>query len=108
MFVSIVAIVAIAAVLAAVLLVRHLRAGSGGLPPSPESLLLEEMTVVEPVAPGMEGKAEIRKRGAGPATLRVRATDDSQAFVRGAKVRVIDFRDGCCYVESADEVHLVH
>jgi hypothetical protein len=102
-----VGVVILAALLAAFLLLRSLRGGSGGAVPSPEAILLQELVVVEPVAPGMEGKAELRRRGSSPATLRVRATDSSQAFVRGAKVRVIDLREGCCYVESADEVHLV-
>jgi Na+-transporting NADH:ubiquinone oxidoreductase subunit NqrC len=73
----------------------------------PEAILLEEAVVTEPVAPGMEGKARICKRGLGTFALRVRATDASQAFARGAKVRVIDLRDGLCIVESADEEHLV-
>ena len=34
--------------------------------------------------------------------------DSDQAFARGAKVRVIDYREGCCLiVEYADEEHLV-
>jgi hypothetical protein len=72
-----------------------------------ESFLLEEAVVVEPVAPGMEGRAEIRKRGAKPVLFRVRATEESLAFARGARVRVIDLREGICIVEGADAVHLV-
>ena len=107
MSVALIAIVALAAFLAVFLLVRGLRVGVGGAVPGTEALLLQELVVVEPVAPGMEGKAELRRRGAGAAVLSVRATDAGQAFVRGARVRVIDVREGCCYVESADEVHLV-
>ena len=55
----------------------------------------------------MEGKAEIRKPGVLPIVLRVRTTDSAQAFARGAKVRIIDFRDGCWFIESADEEPLV-
>ena len=72
-----------------------------------EALLLEEAIITEPIAPGMEGRAEIRKPGAEPLALRVRASDASQVFVRGAMVRVIDFRKGCCFIESSDEEHLV-
>jgi membrane protein implicated in regulation of membrane protease activity len=75
--------------------------------PASESFLLEEAVVVEPVAPGMEGRAEIRKRGAKPVLFRVRAMEDSLAFARGARVRVIDLREGICIVEGADAVHLV-
>jgi hypothetical protein len=100
-------VIALAAALAAFLALRALRAGGGEVQVAPESFLLEEATVTEPIAPGMEGKAEIRKRGAGPLALRVRASDPAQAFARGSKVRVIDCREGCCFIESADEEHLV-
>ncbi len=106
MSVLVIAIVALAAGLAAFLSVRGLRSAARPFP-APEALLLEEAVVTEPIAPGMEGKAELRKRGSKPLPLRARAMDSDQAFARGAKVRVIDFREGCCYVENADEVHLV-
>lgn len=99
-------IIALAAGLAVFLAVRSLRMGGKADPPSPETLLLEEATITEPVAPGLEGKAVFRKRGGSPLSLRVRATDSAQAFARGTKVRVIDFREGCCFIESADEEHL--
>lgn len=105
-----IAIIALAAGFAVFLFVRGRRGVSGAagrLSPAPESLLLEEAIVTEPIAPGMEGKAELRKHGSRPLPLRVRAMDADQAFARGAKVRVIDFREGCCFVENADEVHLV-
>jgi membrane protein implicated in regulation of membrane protease activity len=102
-----VAIVALAAVLALYVAVRALLAGGKETVSVPETILLEEAIVIEPVAPGMEGKAEVRKRGSKPLELRIRATDASQAFVRGTKVRVIDLREGLGIVESADEVHLV-
>ena len=107
MAVLVIVIVALAAGLAVFLMVRALRSGGVAAAANPEALLLEEAIVTEPVAPGMEGKAEIRRQGSGPLALRIRATDDSQAFARGAKVRVIDFREGCCYIESSDEEHLV-
>ncbi len=107
MSVLVIAIVALAAGLAAFLSVRGLRSAAHRPSPAPEALLLEEAVVTEPIAPGMEGKAELRKRGSKPLPLRARAMDSDQAFARGAKVRVIDFREGCCYVENADEVHLV-
>ena len=100
-------IIALAAGLAVFFSVRALRAGSNRASPSPEAFLLEEAIVTEPIAPGMEGKAELRRRGAKPLSLRARAMDSAQAFARGAKVRVIDYREGCCFIESADEVHLV-
>ena len=100
-------IVALAAGIAVFLMFRALRSGGVAAPSNPETLLLEEAIVTEPVAPGMEGKAEIRRQGSGTLALRIRATDESQAFARGAKVRVIDFREGCCYIESSDEEHLV-
>ncbi len=100
-------IIALASGLAAFLVLRRFRPLDAVPSPAPESLLLEETTVTEPIAPGMEGRAEFRKRGSKPLPLRVRAMDPAQAFARGAKVRVIDFRDGCCIVENSDEVHLV-
>src|SRR5208283_1463819 len=59
-------IIALAAGLAAFFSVRALRAGARGASPAPEALLLEEVVVTEPIAPGMEGKAELRKRGVKP------------------------------------------
>jgi hypothetical protein len=102
-----IAIIALAAAFAVFLAFRAPGLGSSATPPAPESFLLEEAVVTEPIAPGMEGKAELRKRGSKPLSLRVRATDSAQAFARGAKVRVIDLREGCCIIENADEVHLV-
>lgn len=102
-----IAIVALAAGLAALLLFRARQRAATSRRLAPESILLEEAVVTAPVAPGMEGAVEIRKRGAPPLVLRARATDSAQAFARGASVRVIDYRGGCCVIESADEVHLV-
>jgi hypothetical protein len=103
-------VLAIAAALA-VALALYLRVRARRLtevPSSPtEAILLEEAIVTEPVAPGLEGKAEIRRPGAGSLTLRVRAADASQAFARGSKVRVIDLREGLGIIEGADEEHLV-
>ena len=87
--------------------VHALRSGRNRPAPSPEALLLEEAIVTQPIAPGMEGVAELRKPGALPLVLRVRTTDSAQAFARGSTVRIIDFRDGCWFIESADEEHLV-
>jgi len=101
-----IALFILAAGLAAILLFRLLRK-VGGATPSPETLLLEEATVTEPIGPGLEGRAELRKPGSPSVVLRARATDSAQAFARGSKVRVIDLRDGCCIVESSDEEHLV-
>jgi membrane protein implicated in regulation of membrane protease activity len=96
----------LAAGLAVLLVLRSLRSRRREAQAATNALLLEEATVTEPIAPGMEGRAEIRKGGAEPLALRVRATDSAQAFARGARVRVIDFREGCCFIESADEEHL--
>jgi hypothetical protein len=98
--------IALAAGIAAVLVLRAIAPRKAQLP-GPEALLLEEAVITEPVAPGMEGRAELRKRGSKPLPLRVRATDSSQAFARGAMVRVIDLQDGCCIIEGSDEIHLV-
>ncbi len=94
--------------LAAFLIFRLVDARAARRLPDPQALLLEEATVTEPIGPGLEGRAEIRKGGGEALTLRVRATDAGQAFARGARVRIIDFREGCCFIESADEEHLVH
>jgi membrane protein implicated in regulation of membrane protease activity len=102
-----IAVIALAAVATLYIAVRALFPGEGGGDPASEEILLEEAVVVEPIAPGMEGRAEIRKQGAKPLLFRVRATDASQAFARGARVRVIDLREGTCIIEGADEVHLV-
>jgi hypothetical protein len=102
-----IAIIALAAAAALYVAIRALLSGGAVSASLPEAILLEEAVVTVPVAPGMEGKAEIRKRGAKPLPLRIRATDASQAFARGAKVRVIDMREGMCIIENADEVHLV-
>jgi hypothetical protein len=103
-------LIAFAALAAALILVLALRALAGSRRVRPcvsEAVLLEEAVVTEPVAPGLEGKAEVRKRGADPLQLRVRASDAAQVFARGSKVRVIDLRDGLGIVEAADEEHLV-
>jgi hypothetical protein len=112
MFTVYIAIAVLAVGIAAFLSLRALRPGAlrrgrgSALPPA-EALLLEEAVVTEPIAPGLEGKAELRKPGAKPLPLRVKAGDPSQVFARGSMVRVIDLREGCCIIESADEVHLV-
>jgi hypothetical protein len=102
-----VVVIALAAIATLYIAVRALFPSVGGADSASEEVLLEEAVVVEPIAPGMEGKAEIRKQGAKPVLFRVRATDASQAFARGARVRVIDLREGTCIIEGADEVHLV-
>jgi hypothetical protein len=101
-----VVVIALAAALILFFVVRAIRSNHEPTFPSAEATLLEEAIVTEPVAPGMEGKAEIRKRGADPVHLRVRATDGSQAYARGSLVRVIDLREGVCIVEGADQEHL--
>lgn len=100
-------VIALAAIATLYLAIRTLSPGEGEDDSASEEVLLEEAVVVEPVAPGMEGRAEIRKQGARPILFRVRATDASQAFARGARVRVIDLREGTCIIEGADEVHVV-
>lgn len=102
-----VVIIAAASALALYLAVRASFPRAAASVVVPEAILLEEAVVVEPVAPGMEGKAEIRKGGSKPLRLRVLANDASQAYARGTKVRVIDLREGLCIIEGADEVHLV-
>jgi membrane protein implicated in regulation of membrane protease activity len=107
MSVALIVLAALLAALAILLALRVFRDRSRRPVPEEESLLLEEAIVVEPVAPGLEGRAEIRKDGAEPRSLRIRASDSAQAFARGARVRVIDYREGCCFIESADQEHLV-
>ena len=112
MFIAVVAIIVLAVGFAAFLSLRALRPGSlsrgeRGALPRAEALLLEEAVVTEPIAPGLEGRAELRKPGAKPLPLRVRAGDPYQVFARGSRVRVIDLREGCCIIENADQVHLV-
>ena len=102
-----VVIIAAASILALYVAARALLPRAGASAVVPEAILLEEAVVIEPVAPGMEGKAEIRKGGSKPLKLRVLANDASQAYARGTKVRVIDLREGLCIIEGADEVHLV-
>jgi hypothetical protein len=102
-----VVVIAVAVIATLYIAVRTLFPDEEGVDSASEEILLEEAVVIEPVAPGMEGKAEIKKQGVKPLLLRVRATDASQAFVRGARVRVIDLNEGTCIVEGADEVHLV-
>jgi membrane protein implicated in regulation of membrane protease activity len=74
---------------------------------SPEEFLLEEAQVIVPIGPGMMGKVEVRKYGAATEVY-ARAEDPAQAFARGARVRLIDYREGSYLVEPADEEHLVH
>lgn len=100
-------VIALAAAATLYMAVRSLLQGATETVAASESVLLEEAVIVEPVAPGMEGRAEIRKRGAKPVLFRVRATDETHAFARGARVRVIDLQEGAGIVEGADEVHLV-
>ena len=102
-----VVIIVLALAVGAYFSMRALRSGRNRPAPSPEALLLEEAIVTQPIAPGMEGMAELRKPGAPPLVLRVRTTDSAQAFARGSTVRIIDFRDGCWFIEGADEEHLV-
>ncbi len=105
--VALIVVVALAAACALYFFAMALGKGRGAVSaPVTETILLEEAVITEPVAPGLEGKAEIRKRGAAPLALRVRATDASQAYARGSKVRVIDLRDGLCIIEGAEQEHL--
>jgi hypothetical protein len=105
--IQIIVVSALAAGFAAFIVIRARRPRGGASPRRSEDLLLEDAIVTEPVAPGMEGRAEIRKEGAEPLLLRVRANDSAQAFARGSAVRVIDLREGCYVIEGADEEHLV-
>jgi hypothetical protein len=84
------------------------RAARRGREPSfkPEEFLLEEAVVTRLVAPGMIGKAELRRRGVVTEIL-VKAVDGAQAFQRGARIRVIDLSGDTFLVEPADEEHLV-
>jgi hypothetical protein len=99
-------VIALAAAAALALVVRALLPAKRASVPLSESILLEEAVITEPVAPGMEGRAELRRQGAKPLPLRVRATDASQVFARGSRVRIIDLQGGLCVIESADEEHL--
>lgn len=71
-----------------------------------EDFILEEAEITVPVAPGLAGKAVVRKRGA-PSEVSVRATSGASAYARGARVRIIDYQDDCYLIEAADEEHLV-
>ena len=71
-----------------------------------EDFLLEEATITVPVAPGLVGRAMVRKFGA-QAEVYVRATSGDTAYERGARVRIIDYQDDVYIVENADEEHLV-
>jgi membrane protein implicated in regulation of membrane protease activity len=73
----------------------------------PEDFILEEAQVTVSIAPGLMGKAEVRKYGAA-SEVYVRAKAGDLAFPRGSRVRIIDYRDDCYLVEAADEQHLVH
>jgi len=73
----------------------------------PEDFILEEAQVTVSIAPGLMGKAEVRKYGAA-SEIYVRAKAGDLAFPRGSRVRIIDYRDDCYLVEAADEQHLVH
>lgn len=71
-----------------------------------EDIILEEAEITVPVAPGLTGKALVRKHGA-PREVSVRATSGASAYARGARVRIIDYQDDCYLIEAADEEHLV-
>jgi hypothetical protein len=73
----------------------------------PEELLLEEAEVTAPIAPGMAGRVKVRKRGVASDVF-AKGERADQAFARGMRVRLIDYRDGAYLVEPADEEHLVH
>jgi hypothetical protein len=102
----VIASIALAAAVAAYFAARALLASRKRASLPPEAIILEEVVVTEPVAPGMEGKAELHKAGFRTLGLRIRATDSSQAYATHSTVRVIDYRDGCFFVEGADEEHL--
>jgi hypothetical protein len=72
-----------------------------------EDFILEEAEVTVPVAPGLMGKAVVRKYGA-LSEVFIKATSEAAAYARGAKVRIIDYQEDCYLVEAADEEHLVH
>ena len=71
-----------------------------------EDFLLEEATITVSVAPGLVGRAIVRKFGA-QAEVYVRATSGDSAYERGARVRIIDYQDDVYMVENADEEHQV-
>lgn len=72
----------------------------------PEDFLLDEAVVTVPVAPGMLGKAAVRRYGA-EVEVYIRAEDPAQAFARGERVRLIDYAEGSYLVEPADAEHMV-
>ena len=71
-----------------------------------EDFILEEAEITVPVAPGLTGKAEVRKYRS-VSEVSVMATSGAAAYARGARVRIIDYQDGCYLIEAADEEHLV-
>jgi hypothetical protein len=73
----------------------------------PEDFILEDAEVTVPVAPGLVGRAIVRKYGA-QSEIYVRAVKDAAAFARGARVRIIDYQEDCYLVEAVDEEHIVH
>jgi hypothetical protein len=97
--------IALAACLCATLALTAISARRKIPAPEAESILLEEAVVTEPVAPGLEGKAQLHRPDAPPLSLRIKATDASQAFARGDRVRIIDVTGGLCIIENADQKH---
>jgi membrane protein implicated in regulation of membrane protease activity len=70
-----------------------------------EALLFEEAVVTQPVAPGLEGMASLCRPQVQGLSIKIKATDASQAFARGDRVRIIDVNGGVCIVESVDQEH---
>lgn len=107
-FGSILIAIAVCALVASVayLLDRYRRRGRGAAT-RPEDLILEEALVTQTIPPDGEGRVAARKRGP-DADLPASARAAGKGFPVGAKVRIIDYRDGRYLVEAADEEHLVH
>jgi hypothetical protein len=98
-------VIVVASVLCLAIAIVALRGGRHSSELKAESILLEEAVVTEPVAPGLEGRASLHRPEAQPLSIKVKATDASQAFARGDRVRIIDVGKGVCTVESADQEH---
>lgn len=96
-----------ALVAGAAYLVERFRRRGRGAATRPEDLILEEALVTRAIPSDGEGRVAARKRGP-DAELPARARAPGQGFPVGAKVRIIDYRDGRYLVEAADEEHLVH
>jgi len=65
---------------------------------APEEFIMDEATMTVSIIPGAMGKAAVRRYGT-EHELFVRAKDIQTAFIKGEKVRIVDFDDDCYWIE---------